>query len=520
MKLTQLLTDSGIVTPPDLTVPGSDLVSGIAYDSRRVSPGNLFVAIPGHAVDGHDFIADAARAGAICAVVEKDVADAPLPTVRVSSAREALADLACTYFEHPSEALLMIGVTGTNGKTTTAYLIESILTAAGHSVALTGTVDARLCGDPLDGGPSVAERTTPEAPELQALLAHVVSEGATACVMEVSSHALALSRVRGCHYDAAVFTNLTTDHLDFHGTMEGYFEAKRRLFTGLPGGRAVVNTDDAWGRKLLASVREPVTFGLGAGGTDAPPPLVTARDLMTDRDGIRFRARTPAGEIIITSTLVGEHNVMNLLAAIAAATAMKLSPEAIAEGLAVAPPVPGRLEPVDAGQPYTVLVDYAHTPDALARLLTAVRPLAHAAPPTPPLSLRGEAVAAPDTPEVGRVITVFGCGGDRDTSKRAPMGAAAVEASDLVFITSDNPRSESPEAICEEIARGAKAAAGCTFSVVIDRKEAIRRALAEAHPGDVVLIAGKGHETTQVEGDRETPFDDRQVARALIEGKA
>jgi len=512
MRLDALLDGVAVLeAPPEPKVE----VTGLAHDSRRVRPGDLFVAVPGRATDGHRFLSDAAARGAVAAVVERPVTDAPLPLVRVSSARTALAELACRLFDRPSEVLTVVGVTGTNGKTTTCYQIESVLAAAGHVTGLIGTVESRLGGVPLAAEEAVRARTTPEATDLQALLARMVRDGASACVMEVSSHALALERVRGTAFDAAVFTNLTPDHLDFHRTMSHYFAAKRLLFTEYAPAATVVNVDDPWGARLAREVPEALTYGIG--GEGLPEARVRPRDLTLTADGIRFVVPTARGEVAVESRLAGRHNVHNLLAAVATGLVLELAPEAITHGLATARPVPGRLERVEAGQPFTVLVDYAHTPDAIERLLEAVRPLAGAqAPPAPPLRGRGPVPQPAPAAPAGRVITVMGCGGDRDASKRGPMGAAAGKGSDLVFITADNPRSEDPAAICAAIAEGARGAGGAPFEVVVDREEAIRRALAAARPGDVVLLAGKGHETTQVVGDRALPFDDRAVARRLL----
>jgi UDP-N-acetylmuramoyl-L-alanyl-D-glutamate--2,6-diaminopimelate ligase len=493
-------------------------VAAVAYDSRAVAPGDLFVAVPGLKADGHDFVGNAAARGAVAAVVERDVPGPPLPLVRVSSARKALGDLACRRYDEPTRVLTLVGVTGTNGKTTTCYLLESILTAAGHVAGLVGTVEPRLRGQRMEAPEAVAARTTPEAPDLQALFARMVRDGATAAAMEVSSHALALERVRGCAFDAAVFTNLTPDHLDFHATMERYFAAKRRLFTEYAPGAAAINVDDPWGRRLAADVPGAVTFGV-EGQPEGPPPKVRPTDLAVDADGIRFVVLHEHGEVAVVSSLVGTHNVYNLLGAVAAGLALGLKSDAIGRGLAAASPVPGRLERVEAGQDFTVLVDYAHTPDALERVLAAVRPLVRAgAPPAPPLT-GPHGAAAPQPARAGalpgRLITVIGCGGDRDRTKRAPMGAAAVKGSDRVFFTADNPRSESPEAICAAMAQGARGAAS-RFTVVVDREAAIRAALSEARAGDVVLLAGKGHEKVQILADRAIPFDDREVARRLL----
>ena len=508
MQLGALLSQAGIGGGP---YPELE-ITGVTHDSRQAAPGSLFVAVKGFHADGHDHVADAAARGAAAAVVEHEVPGAPIPQIPVSAPREALADLSCAFFQSPTQALTLVGITGTNGKTTTAYLVESMLAAAGHVEALLGTVETRIGGTRLETGDGITQRTTGEAPDLQALFAHMVREGASAAVMEVSSHALALERVRGCHFDVGVFTNLTKDHLDFHGTMQEYFAQKKRLFEGLAPGAVVVNVDDTWGRRLADDLDRPITFGLGKGTREA---TLVPRDLIQDRDGTRFILRTARGELPVESSLVGEFNLYNLLAAAGVGLALGLSVEEIHQGIAAAHHVPGRLERIEAGQPFTVLVDYAHTPDALERLLSAVRPLAQSARPQPALRGRVAAARLPQ-PAPGRIITVMGCGGDRDPSKRAPMGKAAATGSDRVFITADNPRSEPVTAICKQVAAGARAAKGAPFEVIEDREQAIRKALGDAHPGDVVVIAGKGHETEQIIGDDCLPFDDRDVARRLI----
>ncbi len=487
-------------------------VTEVAYDSRRVTPGGVFVAITGLATDGHHFLQDAADRGAALAVVEHPVEDAPLPTLVVPDTRVALADLAQRLHDDPSDVLTLVGITGTNGKTTTAYQVESILMAAGHVPLLIGTVETRLDGRQVATGDSVAHRTTPEAPELQRLYANALREGASAGVMEVSSHALALERLRGSHFDIGVFTNLTRDHLDFHHTMEAYFEAKARLFDGLESGCAVINADDPWGQKLMERVPHPITFGIHA---TTPRPLIRPLDLVVNRDGIRFSVVTSVGTIALESPLVGDFNVYNLLAAVATGVALELSPSDIRRGIAAARAVPGRLERLELGQPYAVLVDYAHTPDALERLLETVRNLTRRGTPTPRLSGAGAALqpTPPDPP--GQVIVVMGCGGDRDASKRAPMGVAAA-AADRVIITADNPRSESAQTISQQVAEGVRQAGDTPYDIVVDRRDAIRMAIDAASAGDVLVIAGKGHETVQVIGNERIPFDDRKVAAELI----
>jgi UDP-N-acetylmuramoyl-L-alanyl-D-glutamate--2,6-diaminopimelate ligase len=506
----QLLKGAGFNLPP-LNLPGP--VANVTHDSRRVIEGAVFVAIRGEHADGHDFLNNAAAAGAALAVVELPVKDAPLPTVTVADTRRALADLSCALYDHPSQVLNLVGITGTNGKTTTAYLVESILAAAGHHTALLGTVDTRLDGEPLATVPGVTARTTPEAPDLQALLARMVRDGASAGVMEVSSHALALERVRGCHFDVAVFTNLTQDHLDFHGTMDSYFEAKCRLFERLCPRAAVINLDDPWGRKLAERLDRPVSFGMDA----THNPRLQPKNLAITPQGIRFTLSTSQGDITVESDLLGEYNVYNLLAAAGVGNALGLPIEAIETGLAECPPVPGRMERIDAGQDFAVVVDYAHTADALGRLLTALRPLVAPGVPRPKLSGKGP-VPEPTGPKPGRLIVVFGCGGDRDHGKRAPMGKIACEQADMAIFTADNPRSEDPQNICQQIATGADTVDGADYRIIVDRHAAIAAAIAAAKPGDLVAIAGKGHEDTQFIGNKKLPFDDRRVAEQILQG--
>jgi UDP-N-acetylmuramoyl-L-alanyl-D-glutamate--2,6-diaminopimelate ligase len=472
-------------------------VTGLAYDSRRVTAGALFVAVRGQHVDATAFAADAVRRGAVAVVAETPPpAEVHAPWLVTADARLALAELAAAFYDHPSRALSVVGITGTNGKTTTAYLASAILERAGVRCGRIGTI-----GYVWPGAERDAHHTTPEAPDLQALLRQMVDGGCRACVMEVSSHALALRRVDAIRFRAAVFTNLTRDHLDFHGSFEAYFEAKRRLFDLLPeDGWAVVNLDDPYGQRILdAGLRRPVTYAVDRPADVTPGPFALSFD------GLRFDVRTPRGRVPVSSRLVGRPNVYNILAAAAVAVAWDLPAEAIARGVADVEQVPGRFQVVSApDDPVTVVVDYAHTDDALKNLLETARPLA-----------------------AGRLITVFGCGGDRDRTKRPLMGAVAARLSDVVVVTSDNPRTEDPEAIIADILRGVPSASGRASArpaggrapvclAIPDRREAIARAIREAQPGDVVLIAGKGHERYQILGDRAIPFDDADVARAVL----
>jgi UDP-N-acetylmuramoyl-L-alanyl-D-glutamate--2,6-diaminopimelate ligase len=461
-------------------------VTEVTYDSRRIGPGGLFVAIRGAVTDGNRFI-DAARKKGAVAVVSEQAPDGAGAWVQVPDAREALALLSAAALGDPSQSLRLVGVTGTNGKTTTTYLIDAALRAAGHAVGLLGTVHYRIGGRLVE-----ATRTTPESSDLQGLFKEMVAEGCSHAVMEVSSHSLELKRVHGCSFQVAVFTNLTRDHLDFHGDMESYFAAKRRLFDTYlsESGHAVINADDDRAGALKAATRGKVwTYGLEKKAD------VGASGISLSLKGTRFRAHTPAGEFDVDAPLIGRFNVENFLAGLTAALALGLAPDVALRGLLTMTGVPGRLERVNAGQDFAVIVDYAHTDDALKNLLETVREL-----------------------KPRRLITVFGCGGDRDRTKRPLMGAVAARLSDVVVVTSDNPRSEPPEAILEEIQRGMNGNRRGERHMIVDRREAIARALEMARPGDAVVIAGKGHETYQVLRDRTIPFDDRQVAREVLAG--
>jgi UDP-N-acetylmuramoyl-L-alanyl-D-glutamate--2,6-diaminopimelate ligase len=484
---------------PEKTVRGilPETVTGVAYDSRKVTPGSLFVAVPGLRQDGRRYIRDALERGATAVVLEGDdvLADSAIGRVVVPSSREALARVADAYFGHPSRGLLVVGITGTNGKTTTSLLVDALLQAGGRETGLIGTIQYRIGAESRTAG-----QTTPEAVELQSLLAEMVDNGVSGVAMEVSSHALALHRVDGVEFDVAVFTNLTQDHLDFHLTFEAYRAAKARLFALLAAGAkrcrtAVINRDDQAGRSMVAGLPLAViTFGL-AGGNDVKP-----RWFVSGFEGIKMDVDTPRGTVRIESPLVGEHNVMNLLAAVGVGLALRMDPHAIGQALGRVTAVPGRFERVEAGQPFLVAVDYAHTPDALERVLTTARKLAGAG---------------------GRLGVVFGCGGDRDRGKRPLMGEIAARLADRVWVTSDNPRSERPEAIIAEIVAGIPLAGAdpLRHATNPDRKSAIRDALDWARAGDVVIIAGKGHETYQIIGSEVLSFDDREVARAVLAGR-
>ncbi|NOU08435.1 MAG: UDP-N-acetylmuramoyl-L-alanyl-D-glutamate--2,6-diaminopimelate ligase [Nitrospira sp.] len=467
-------------------------VNAITDDSRAVSPHSLFVAVKGERVDGHEFIPAARNGGMVALVSQQPVSEVSLPFVRVDDSRKALGLLGGRFYGDPSLKIRMIGVTGTNGKTTTTYICKALLEAMGHPVGLIGTVAYQIGERTMP-----ATHTTPGSLELQQLLAEMVTGGCITAVMEVSSHALAQDRTSGCEYDVAVFSNLTQDHLDFHKTMEEYFQAKLRLFTELRGGfkankRAIVNIDDPYGARIVERCPVPVwTYALKAKAD------LRAEAVRLSLQGTTFTAATPVGSFPIESHLVGEHNVYNLLAAIGVALHEGGTPSQICEAVARVTNVPGRFERVIAGQPFTVAVDYAHTEDALVRLLMAAQVL-----------------------KTRRIITVFGCGGDRDRGKRPKMGEAAVRYSDVVILTSDNPRTEDPLSILEQVEVGVNEALRLRphvqYRKVSDRRDAIEEAVREAQSGDMVLIAGKGHEDYQIIGTKKVHFDDREVAREAI----
>jgi len=482
--------------PQRVSQAGRTVVTGIAHDSRGVSRGTVFVAIRGQRADGTSFAADAIKRGAVAIVAETPApAGVQVPWLRTPDARLALAELAAVFYRHPSHELMVVGVTGTNGKTTTTYLLASVLDAAGQPSGRLGTVTFRV--GPSAADESAASHTTPEASEVQKLLREMIDRGCKSCAMEVSSHALALHRVDHVRFGAAIFTNLTRDHLDFHGDMQQYFAAKRRLFDMLPSGApAVVNLDDPRGIELAGSLPRVLTYAIDR------PADVRAVHIQATLEGLAFEVETPRGTMAMRSPLVGRPNVYNILGVVAAAIGLDLPTPAIERGVAALERVPGRFQMVSAGtDDVRVVVDYAHTDDALKNLLETARPLAQ-----------------------GRLITVFGCGGDRDRTKRPLMGAVAARLSDFVVLTSDNPRSEDPARIVEEITRGLAPTAepggpkrqGTPFTTNLDRRAAIEFAIKTAHPGDLVIIAGKGHEKYQVIGDRTLPFDDVEVARAAL----
>lgn len=459
-------------------------VRRVACDSRAVAAGDVFVAISGQRHDGADFADDAARRGAVAVVAESDGPPGfGLPWIRVPDARAALAALAVEAWDHPSRDLVVVGTTGTNGKTTTTYLLEGVFEDAGYPCGRVSSVSYRV-GDDEEAAP----HTTPEAPDLQALLRRMVERSCRACVMEVSSHALALHRVDGIRFDAAVFTNLTHDHLDFHADMADYYNAKRRLFAMVDAAApAVVNVDDAYGRRLASEVQRPVTYAIDAAADVRPSRM----ELSTG--GIELDLSTPRGALNLHSRLVGRTNTYNILAAAATGTALDLPPGAIQRGIAAVTGVPGRMQVVsDPGGAVTVVVDFAHTGDALRGLLETARTFTRR-----------------------NLVTVFGCGGDRDTAKRPLMGAVAGRLADFVIVTADNPRSEEPAAIAADIVQGFEDGSA-PHVTVLDRTAAIEQAIRDAGDGDVVVIAGKGHERYQLIGSRRVPFDDVAVARQAL----
>jgi len=478
VQLQELLADVDVDVRGDASVE----VITLEHDSRRVEPGACFACIVGHATDGHRHAPSAVDAGAVALLVERPL-DLGVPEARVADVRRALGPAAARLYGIPSATVRCLGVTGTNGKTTTTYLLEAIAAAAGERVGLIGTVGARIAGQPLP-----VEHTTPEATDLQRLLAHMRDDGVRTVAMEVSSHALAQHRIDGTHFAAVCFTNLSRDHLDYHRTLDDYFETKARLFDPARADAATINLDDPRGADLAARCRArglPVTtFGVNR---DAD---VVAADISVTRDGSQVTLVGRGERTPLQIQLLGTVNVANAVAAAVTARVAGFDPSAIATGLASVANVPGRLERIDSGQPFTVLVDYAHTPAALDAALRTAR----------------------DLPGALRVIVVFGCGGDRDPDKRPLMGEVAAGQAEVVIVTSDNPRSESPDAIATAILDGTRAGSA-EVHVELDRRRAIRRAFADAQPRDVVLIAGKGHEVHQIGRGAAVDFDDRVVAR-------
>lgn len=465
-------------------------VSSIVYDSRKVTADSLFFALKGEKEDANKFIPNALSNGAI-AIASEMPRDSSAPPdiawiqILPEAQRRVLAAASANFHRHPAEALRLVGVTGTNGKTTTTHLIESVLRAAGMKTGLIGTISYRT-----PRGTRAAINTTPESLDLQQMLAEIRDAGGSAAVMEASSHALAMDRLWGCHFAAAVFTNLTRDHLDYHKTFEEYFAAKRRLFEGTGAeapGFAVVNTDDSYGAQLKGLAGRTLTYGLKDGAD------VTTKKFPLSFSGLEFTALTPAGKVEIQSRLVGKINVYNILAAIGTGIALEIPSSAIARGIHELESVPGRFQRIDEGQPFLVIVDYAHTDDALRNLISTAREL---------------------NPS-GRIITLFGAGGDRDRTKRPLMGEAAGSLGDIVVLTSDNPRSEDPLRIINDVLVGLQKTKA-KYYVEPERGRAIEMALDKARPGDIVLLAGKGHETYQVLREGTVDFDDREVARRAL----
>lgn len=482
MKLKELLKNVQLVNYSGY----DDLeVTGIAYSSRQVEPGNVFVAIKGQKADGHDFLPEALEKGAAAVVSERPrPAGVEISWAQVVEAREALALMAAVFYDNPSLKLKTVGITGTKGKTTITYILEEILKAAGYSPGVVGTIDYRWKDKKI-----LAERTTPEAPDIQRILKQMVEDGVSHCLMEVSSHSLEFKRVLGIGFDIAIFTNLSGEHLDYHQTMENYFEAKKRLFfLNHKRQASIVNIDDPWGQRLISELpMRTISFGF------TPEALIRAESFSVEENGMKATVSYPGGKLKFTSALIGKHNLYNLLAAISAALVFSIPPQTIVKGISSLKSVPGRFELVPNNLGIKVIVDYAHTDNAMENLLETVRSL-----------------------KPKRIILVFGCGGDRDRSKRPRMGEVAARLADWTIITSDNPRSEDPEKIIAEIEQGFHKAENRNYEKIADRKIAIEKALMMARKGDYVVIAGKGHETYQIFKDRTIPFSDVETAREIL----
>lgn len=468
-------------------------VVSLAYDSRRIGPGAIFFALRGEKTNGAKFVADALQRGAI-ALASEDSRPDGIPShitwieLAPGSARRGLARASANFYRRPADGLQLIGVTGTNGKTTITFLVDSILREAGLRSGLIGTIEHRT-----PKATRAAANTTPESADLQQMFAEIRDSGGTHVVLEASSHALAMERLWGCHFGVAIFTNLTRDHLDYHRTFEDYFAAKKILFEGTGAGApgiGVINVDDPYAAQLTGLARRTLTYGLKGA------PEVTARKFALSFDGLEFVANTPVGNVEVRSALVGRFNVYNILAAIGAGIGLNIAKGKIEDGIAKLQSVPGRFQRIDEGQPFLVVVDYAHTDDALRNLITTARELGPSS----------------------RIITVFGAGGERDRSKRPLMGEAAGSLSDLVVLTSDNPRGEDPLRIINDVVVGLQKS-NAKYRIEPDREQAIAAALEEARPGDIVLLAGKGHETYQVLRDGAIDFDDREKARGILRSK-
>ncbi len=486
-KLNELLTGIDTKIYPSLETE----ITGIAYDSRKVEAGNIFVALKGLKDDGKNYIQEVKEKGAVAIATEEKI-DTPLPLILVSDCRLALAQLAANFYGHPSEELLLIGVTGTNGKTTVTYLIESILNSAGEKTALLGTINYRIGKEVFSSG-----LTTPESADLQRILAEIREKNIKNVIMEVSSHALSQKRIYGCNFDIAIYTNLSPEHLDFHQTMENYFLAKTKLFTEMSSGVkknfpkfAIINLDCPWGEKIIDLVKIPViTYSIKKKSD------FRADEIKLEEKGISFILTTPQGKYSVYLPLLGKYNISNALAALAATNALGIDLEKIIPALGRVNSIPGRLERIDLGQPFAIVVDYAHTPDALKNVLVTLGEL-----------------------KKGQIITVFGCGGDRDRSKRPLMGEIAAQLSDKVIITTDNPRSEKPEKIALDIEVGIRRIGKDNYQVILDRKEAIKEALLRAGADDLVLVAGKGHENYQIFAGHTIHFSDKEVVAELLPG--
>ncbi len=482
MKLRDLLKD---VPGVRVNGNGGGEIIGLTYSSQQVRQGFLFAALRGEKRDGHDFLEEALSRGANAILSEKPrPARLNVAWITAVDAREALALAAANFYDHPSSRMKIIGITGTKGKTTLAYLLESILKRAGHKTGVIGTINYRWPDKVVPAG-----RTTPEAPEIQGMMSEMLAQGVSHCIVEVSSHGLDLKRVWGIQFDIAVFTNLSAEHLDYHESMEDYFAAKKKLFfLNAKKRTAVVNLDDPWGKKLITELPlTTVSFGL------EPAAIVRGQNYRTTETGTKGEVEFPGGQVKICSALMGKHNFSNILAAFATSLALNIPVPAIKEGIAALKNIPGRLEKIENSFGFRIFVDYAHTDNALKNLLETVRGL-----------------------EPGRILLVFGAGGDRDKSKRPRMGEVAAKLADWTYLTSDNPRSEDPLAVIAEIEKGFLLEGSKCYSIIPDRGKAIGEALAEARKGDYILVAGKGHENYQVFKDRTISFDDTEVIRSFL----
>jgi UDP-N-acetylmuramoyl-L-alanyl-D-glutamate--2,6-diaminopimelate ligase len=484
MKIKELIRD---FQPVDYSGPDDLEITGLAYSSKQAEPGNVFVALKGLKADGLDYVPEALEKGAVAVVSERPrIAGADISWVQVADAREALALMSAVFYDNPSRKLKTIGITGTKGKTTVTYILEEILKAAGYTPGVIGTVDYRWKDKRISAG-----RTTPEAPDIQKILMQMAEDGVSHCLMEVSSHSLEFKRVLGIGFDLAIFTNLSGEHLDYHQTMENYFEAKKKLFF-LNHKRlaSIVNIDDHWGERLISELpMRTISFGF------SPEAIIRVENFSIEENGMKATISYPGGKLNPASSLIGKHNLYNILASISAALVLAVPTQSIIQGINSLKYVPGRFEFVPNNLGLKIIVDYAHTDNALENLLEAVKSL-----------------------KPKRIILAFGCGGDRDRTKRPRMGEAAARLADWTIITSDNPRSEDPEKIITEIEQGFLKAGNRNYEKIIDRKRAIEKAIIMARKGDYVLIAGKGHENYQIFKDRTIPFSDVEAAREILKG--